>query len=69
MQLEQDDTEDTDAAVSTPKKAGKPKQTKTPASKKRRKMDEDEDEEAMSQVKEGSGDDIGANGSGDAETV
>lgn len=69
MQLAQDDTEDADTAVSTPKKAGKPKQTKTPTSKKKRKMEEDEDEEAMSQAKEGSGDDIAANGSGDAETA
>lgn len=69
MQLNEDGTKQQDAVVSTPKKTTKPEQSRTLASKKKRKTKDEDDDEEMDQAKDEPKDEAYGNGDGGAEAV
>jgi hypothetical protein len=69
VQLDQNSIEEAEQGISTPKKTATPKKPKSPASNKKRKVEEEEDDGEVNQVKQESEGDGDADGNGGPNMV
>ena len=69
MQLDEDGSKQQDAVVSTPKRTTKREQSRTPASKRKRKAKDEDDGEKMDQARNEPKDEAYGNGDEGTEAV